>query len=87
MGIGLITNIEKPLLCKWVYRYKYVSSSDEPTYKAQLVAKGFIHEHCIDYDEIFFSRSQDGDPLTPLRSFVAIKDLELEQMDIGTTSS
>ena len=28
-----------PLPCKWVYRYKYVSGSDRPKYKAQLFTR------------------------------------------------
>ena len=31
----------KPLPCKWVHRYKCVSGSERPKYKAWLVAKGF----------------------------------------------
>ena len=38
---------------KWVFRYKYVSNSEKPKYKAQLVPKGFKQEHRFDYDEIF----------------------------------
>ena len=48
----LPTNI-KPLPYKWVFRYKYVSKSDQLEYKAQLVVKGFKQEQGVDYDEIF----------------------------------
>ena len=43
----------KLLLCKWVFRYKYVSDSNTPKYKARLVAKGFKQEHGVDYNKIF----------------------------------
>ena len=43
----------KPLPCKWVFRYKYVSDSEKSKYKARLITKGFKQEHGVDYDEIF----------------------------------
>ena len=41
------------LLCKWVFRYKYVSNSNTPKYKVWLVAKGFKQEHRVVNDKIF----------------------------------
>ena len=38
----------KPLPCKWVFRYKYVSGSEQPKYKARLIAKGFKQEQGVD---------------------------------------
>ena len=43
----------KPLPCKWVLWYKYVSDSGKPKNKVQLVVKGFKQAHGVDYDEIF----------------------------------
>ena len=43
----------KSLPCKWVFRYKYVSDSNTPKYKARLIVKGFKQEHGVYYDEIF----------------------------------
>ena len=74
----------KPLPCKWVYRYKYVSSSERPNYKAMLVAKGFKQEHGVDYEEIF-SHVVKMTTLRLLLGVVATEDLMLEQLDVKTT--
>ena len=69
--------------CKWVFRYKYVSNSEKPKYKARLIAKGFKQEHGVDYDEIF-SPVVKMTTLRLLLEVVAIKDLVLEQLDVKT---
>ena len=61
-----------------MFRYKYVSDSEKPKYKAWLVAKGF------DYEEIF-SLLVKMTILRLLLGVVATEDLELEQLDIKTT--
>ena len=74
----------KPLPYKWVFQYKFVSDSDNPKYKAQLVAKGFKQERGVDYDEIFLPIVK----MTTLRLLLGImvtEDLELEQLDVKTT--
>ena len=43
----------KTLPFKWVYRYQYVSSSEQPKYKARVVAKRFKQEHELNYNELF----------------------------------
>ena len=73
----------KPLPCKWVFRYKYVSDSEKPKYKAWLVAKGFKQEYGVDYDEIF-SPVVKMTTLRLLLRVVATEDIELEQMDVKT---
>ena len=64
----------KPLPCKWVFRYKYVSDLNTPKYKARLVAKGFKQEHGVDYDEIF-SHVVKMTTLRLLLGVVATEDL------------
>ena len=74
----------KLLPCKWIFRYKYVSNSKKPKYKAWLVTNGFNQEHGVDYDEIF-SPVVKMTTLWLLLKVVAIEDVELEQTDIKTT--
>ena len=74
---------QKTLPCKWVYRYKYVSSSERPKYKAWFVTKGFKQEHAVDYNEIF-SFVVKMTTLQLLFKFMAMEDLELEQLDVKT---
>ena len=67
----------KSLPCTWVFRYKYVSGSEQPKYKSRLVIKGFKQEHGVNYDEIFSPVVKMTTLLLPL-GVVAIENLELE---------
>ena len=73
----------KSLPCKWVFRYKYVSDSEKPKYKARLIAKGFKQEHGVNYDEIF-SPVVKMTTVRLLLGVLVIEDLELEELDIKT---
>ena len=75
---------KKAILCKWVFRYKYISGTEQPKYKAQLVTKGFKQQQGVDYDEIL-SPAVKMTTLCYLLGVVAANDLELEQMDVKTT--
>mgnify|MGYP000647986312 CR=1 FL=1 len=39
--------------CRWVYKVKYNVDDSINRYKAQVVVKGYAHQHDIDYDETF----------------------------------
>ena len=74
----------KPLPCKWVFRYKYVSNSEKPKYQARFVTKGFKQEHGVDYNEIF-SLEVKITTLKILLGVATTEDLELEQVDLNKT--
>ena len=40
----------KPIRCRWVYKVKYNINNSFNWYKAQLVGKGYVQHHGIDYD-------------------------------------
>ncbi|MCO5581220.1 hypothetical protein L7F22_035098 [Adiantum nelumboides] len=65
---------KQALPCKWVYKKKY--TTEEPKYKAILVAKGFKRKKGVDFDEIFSPVVK----MTTLRlvlGLVALEDMEL----------
>jgi hypothetical protein len=74
----------KALPCKWVYRLKQVSNSSGLKYKARIVAKGFRQEYGVDFDEVL-SPIVKMTTLRFLFGVVALKDLELLQLDVKTT--
>ena len=67
-----------------MFRYKYVSGSDQPKFKDRLVVNGFKQEQGVNYDEIF-SLVVKMMTLRFLLGIVATEDLELEQLDVKTT--
>ena len=73
----------KPLTCKWVFWYKYVSDSEKPKYKARLLTKGFQQEHGVDYNKIF-SPIVKMTTIRLLLGVMATEDLELEKLDVKT---
>ena len=45
----------KSIGCRWVYKVKYNTDGSVNRYKAQLVVKGYVQQHDINYDETFAS--------------------------------
>ncbi|KAL4559971.1 hypothetical protein LXL04_032119 [Taraxacum kok-saghyz] len=79
-----ITNQEKPVKCKWVYKLKEPVNPDEkPRYKARLVAKGYSQIPGIDYTDIY-SPVVKHTSIRVLLGLVASNDYELEQLDVTT---
>ena len=67
--------------CKWVFQLKQPSDCYSLKYMAKLIAKGFLQEYNVDFDEIF-SLVMKMTSLRSLLRVVAIEDLELLQLDV-----
>ena len=72
-------------MCKWVFRYKYVSDSDKPKIQSSACDEGLQTRTWgrLRHDIIACS-SQDDHPSAPTE-VVVTEDLELEQLDVKTT--
>ena len=73
--------------CKWIFKRKEgLSPSEPPSFKARLVAKGFSQIPGVDYNDVFSPVIK----YSSIRTFfdiVAMRDLELEQLDVKTAFS
>ena len=67
--------------CKWIYKIKTRSDGSIERYKARPVAKGFIQEYGIDYEETFTLVARISSVLALLAVVAAIK-WDLFQMDV-----
>jgi hypothetical protein len=68
--------------CKWVYKIKTKFDSTIERYKARLIAKRYVQEYEIDYEETFAHVAR----ITSIRSLLAIAAVHqwiLFQMDIN----
>uniref|UniRef100_A0ACD5ZRV2 Uncharacterized protein n=1 Tax=Avena sativa TaxID=4498 RepID=A0ACD5ZRV2_AVESA len=75
---------KKAVCCKWIFKKKEGLSPKEPSrYKARLVAKGFIQIPGIGYNDVF-SPVVKHSSIRTFFSIVAMRDLELEQLDVKT---
>uniref|UniRef100_A0ACD5YJF3 Uncharacterized protein n=1 Tax=Avena sativa TaxID=4498 RepID=A0ACD5YJF3_AVESA len=75
---------KKAVRCKWIFKKKEGLSPKEPSrYKARLVAKGFSQIPGIDYNDVF-SPVVKHSSIRTFFSIVAMRDLELEQLDVKT---
>ena len=45
----------KQISCSWVFKVKYNVGGLVNRYKGRLLAKGYVQQHDIDYDETFVS--------------------------------
>lgn len=75
---------KKPIRCKWIFKKKEgVTLTEEVRYKARLVAKGYSQIPGIDFTDVF-SPVVKHSSICTLLSIVAMRDYELEQMDVKT---
>ncbi|TYJ97409.1 putative mitochondrial protein [Cucumis melo var. makuwa] len=85
MPLTLSANIAifltQPIGCKWIYKIKTHSDGTIERYKAHIVAKGYLKEYGIDYEETLTSMAR----MMSVRSLLAIataKQWSLLQMDV-----
>jgi hypothetical protein len=75
---------KKTIRCKWIFKRKEGSSPIEPPrFKERLVAKCFSQIPGIDYNDVF-SLVVKNSSIHTFLSIVAMRDLELEQLDVKT---
>ncbi|KAK1694265.1 hypothetical protein QYE76_010962 [Lolium multiflorum] len=75
---------KKAVRCKWIFKRKEgLSPSEPPRFKARLVAKGFSQIPGIDYNDVF-SPVVKHSSIRAFFGIVAMRDLELEQLDVKT---
>ena len=76
---------KKAVRCKWIFKRKEgLSPSEPPRFKARLVAKGFRQISDVDYNDVF-SPVVKHSLIRTFFGIVAMRDLELEQLDVKTT--
>jgi hypothetical protein len=75
---------KKVVRCKWIFKRKEDLSPKEPArFNARLVAKGFSQILGIDYNDVF-SLVVKHSSIRAFFGIVAMRDLELEQLDVKT---
>ena len=68
---------------KWIFKIKRNADGSINKYKSRLVAKGYVQEHGIDFDEVFAPVSRI-ETIRLLVSFVAAKKWEIHHLDVKT---
>ncbi|GKD45846.1 retrotransposon protein, putative, ty1-copia subclass [Tanacetum coccineum] len=75
---------QKLVSCTWLFKIKEgIEGVQKPRYKSRLVARGFTHRACIDYNEVFLSVVRHTS-IQVILALTACKDYELEQLDVKT---
>ena len=80
LGISNFPKEKKTVRCKWIFKRKEGIS---PTEKARLVAKGYSQIPGINFSDVF-SPVVKHSSIRALLSIVAMRDYELEQLDVKT---
>ena len=74
----------KPLSSKWVFKRKKKVYGSIDKYKARLVIKGYKQTHSLDYFDTY-SLVTRINSIRMVLAIVALRNLEIHQMDIKTT--
>jgi Reverse transcriptase (RNA-dependent DNA polymerase) len=71
----------KAISCWWVFAVKYTGSGEVEKFKTQLVARGFLQQKSIDYEQVYAFVAR----MTSLRVILTVathKGLIVEQLDV-----
>jgi len=76
--------MERALTTKWIYKRKEgIPGVEEARWKAHLVVRGCNQKEGIDYNEIFSSIVRHTS-IRVLLAFIALFNMDLEQLDVKT---
>lgn len=80
-----LSNGEKPIGCKWVFKITYKNTCEIEWFKARIIAKGYNQQEEIDYHETFSPVVK----MVTMRSILAISSIKhwhIYQMDVYNVS-
>ena len=74
----------KPIGLRWIFKVKRNSDGSINKYKACLVAKGYVQQHGVDFDEVFAPVAR-LETIRLLVSIAAMNGWEVHHLDVKTT--
>jgi hypothetical protein len=74
----------RPIGLKWVFKEKQDKHSNIVKHKARMVAKGYVQQEGVDFEEVFAPVAQ-MESVWLLMAMATIKDWEIHHMDVKST--
>lgn len=70
---------------KWIYKTKFNANGEVQNYKARLVARGYVQEKGIDYEDVFFPVAR-LETVKLILSIAAHKEWQVYHMDVKSAA-